>query len=151
MRALSKLPDATLLRCIGGFQGGLGLDPMRPRSISIPSGGKKNVFRKSCSRGVPAVETIFYFWWLCCRYGGLETQRRSDVEILASLGIREDQLKVSLKNPVQHNTIVLWGLRRARNWALMKPRDASLSDSYTSDRCNFFQLCRYEVIDRKKC
>jgi len=50
--------------------------------------------------------------------------------------------------------IVLWckgSFRRALNWAYMMPRDANLSDSYTSDCCHFCSLdcgiwCSYEPL-----
>ena len=47
-----------------------------------------------------------------------------------------------IKGPLQpFNTIALWctgGFREALNWTTMMPRNASLSVSYTSDRCLFF-------------
>ena len=53
------------------------------------------------------------------------------------LGIMGDQLSARL---IPINTIVLWWMGRfgrALNRAPMMPRDASLSDSCTPDRCSF--------------
>ena len=51
------------------------------------------------------------------------------------------QLKLSLKHPVRHNTIVLRGLRGTFNWAPIMSRTGSLSDS----EYNFFQRCSLPV------
>ena len=59
---------------------------------------------------------------------------------LASLGIMEPQLRASLK-PL--NTIVCFGVRRVSvgpQFSTIMPRDASLSNNYTSDRCCFPSL-----------
>ena len=56
---------------------------------------------------------------------GKTTQiRRIVSEILASLGIKGEQLKVPLKTLVHHSVIVL---KCALNWTPIRPRHASLS------------------------
>ena len=67
-----------------------------------------------------------------------------------SLGIIGTQLSVTLKPP---NTIVLLYTERfqgALNWVPMMPRDARLSDCYTSVRCCFFQSGYRVIIVCKK-
>ena len=63
-------------------------------------------------------------------------KKRKLSDQLASLGIK-DHLRAPMKLPVHHNTMVFIGLLGAFNWAPIVPRDASLSDSYTSDGCCF--------------
>lgn len=68
----------------------------------------------------------------------LQEQHLSDVqqsERLAYLGIMEVQLRALLKLPIHHSTIVFRDLREILNCVPIMPRDANLSDRYTSDRC----------------
>ena len=63
---------------------------------------------------------------------GLENQQRLDVNLserLASFGIMGIQIMATLKPSIHHITIVLRGLRGVLNWAVIMPKDSSLSDS----------------------
>ena len=68
----------------------------------------------------------------------LKKQQRPDFKLpegLAPFSIMEAQVRVPLKSPAHHITIVLLGLKGALNFNPIMPRDASLSDS----KCRFFQ------------
>ena len=73
----------------------------------------------------------------------------SVVPRLASLCIMGDQLRAPLK-PLP--TLVLWwseGIQGVLNWSPTMPRDASLSDSYTSEGClrvfTFLSWCSHVI------
>ena len=87
----------------------------------------------------------------CCRKS-TEKSPNSSVEHTNRHDWKNSYLQVSrhngnsVKGPLKPlkplNTIVLWStgfFKGALNWAPMIPRDASLPESYTSDRCFFFQ------------
>ena len=48
------------------------------------------------------------------------------------------QLRASVKPHKYHSIMVSIGSRRAINWGPMMPRDASISDGCTPERCSFF-------------
>ena len=85
----------------------------------------------------------------CCRKS-TEKSPNSSVEHTNRHDWKNSYLQVSrhngnsVKGPLKPlkplNTIVLWStgfFKGALNWAPMIPRDASLPESYTSDRCSF--------------
>ena len=66
--------------------------------------------------------------------------RRKAVHEVGVCGIMGDQFRAPLEPHEHYSTIVLSGLRGALKCVPIMPRDASLSDSYTPDRCCFSSL-----------
>ena len=71
-----------------------------------------------------------------------------------TLAVRETRIPrhngIQLRAPRYNNAVMfgefLEGFKEGLNWAHMMPRDANLSDSYTSNHCCLFQTGWYFVL-----